>query len=163
MSALNAEIANLERELEEDVRYVRLRELKKVLRFYGTAVPSQSAAPTEVQEEVSQRKQLRQSVRQPSSAREKALVAAKEYIRGLDRIVPTRELLEQLVASGIEVGGATPLNNLSAMISTSGMFESHGRRGWTVKKTQTNLQSDGNDQEAHADPAHGPGSAGNAG
>lgn len=154
MSALNAEIASLERELEQDVRYVHLRELKRVLRFYGTAMSSQSGAHAEVQEKVSGRKQLRQSVRQPSSAREKALAAAKEYIGGLDRIVPTRELLEQFVANGIEVGGATPLNNLSAMLSTSGMFESHGRRGWTVKNTQTKFESDENGQEKHVNPAH---------
>ena len=140
MSALNAEIANLERELEQDVRYIRLRELKKILQFYGTATSSHSATFTKVPGVVSEGKQLRQSVRQPSSAREKALASAKEYIEKLNRIVPTRELLEHLVTNGIEVGGASPLNNLSAMISTSGMFVSHGRRGWTIKEDTSNAE-----------------------
>ena len=146
VSALDAEIANLEQALEQDVRYIRLRELKKILRFYGGATSSQSATLNKVQGMAPEGKQSRPSVRQPSPAREKALAAVKEYIRGLDRIVPTRELLEHLAASGIEVGGASPLNNLSAMISTSGMFEAHGRGGWTIKEETS-------DAEAAPDPS----------
>ena len=43
--------------------------------------------------------------------------------------------MKHLTANNVEVGGSNPLNNLSAMLSTSGLFQSHGRKGWTIKGT----------------------------
>lgn len=133
-AALVAEIASLESELEQDVRYVRLRELRRIHHLYGDLIPGRPlvAAARQEQSAVEQAPQ-RQSVRQPSPDRGRALAAAREYVASLGHVVPTREILEYLMANGIEVGGASPLNNLSAMISTSGAFQSHGRKGWTMK------------------------------
>jgi len=134
MAALVAEIANLESELERDVRYVRLRELKRIQHLYGSPIPNRPLVAAARQEQsAAEHAPQRQSVRQPSPDRERALAAAKEHVASLGRVVPTREILDHLMASGIEVGGASPLNNLSAMISTSGAFQSHGRKGWTMK------------------------------
>lgn len=153
-SALDDEIANLERELEQDVRYVRLRELKRLRQLYGKATSSQSVTHAEVQRAASEQDQPRHFVRRTSTARERALAAAKEYIGELNRIVPTREVLEHLATNGIEVGGATPLNNLSAMISTSGIFESHGRRGWTIRKNYVKSRDDEERQEENSKQVH---------
>ncbi len=134
MAALLAEISSLESELEQDVRYVRLRELRRIPHLYPSATADASPATAANQDQpMAKRTQQRQTARQPSSDRERALAAAKVYVTSLDRVVPTREILEQLTANGIEVGGASPLNNLSAIISTSGAFQSHGRKGWTLK------------------------------
>lgn len=132
--ALMAEIANLESELERDVRYVRLRELRRIHHLYASAIAEvPSVAAVRQEQSATERAPQRQSARQASPDRERALSAAKEYVTSLGRVVPTREILDQLVTSGIEVGGVSPLNNLSAMISTSGAFQSHGRKGWTMK------------------------------
>ena len=46
--------------------------------------------------------------------------------------VRTSELLERLLARGIEVDGNKPLNNLSAILSYSKKYKSHGRSGWML-------------------------------
>ena len=132
-AALMAEIASLENELEKDARYVRCRELRRIYDLYVTATGSDTPATAADQDRSSnQRIQLRHSAR-PFSDRERALAAARDYVMRSDRVVPTREVLEHLSATGINIGGVSPLNNLSAMISTSGSFQSHGRKGWTLK------------------------------
>lgn len=150
-AALMAEIASLESELEHDVRYVRLRELKRIHHLYGSPISDRSlvAAARQDQSAVEPAPQ-RQSVRQSSPDRERALAAAKKYVASLGRVVPTREILDYLMTNGIEVGGTSPLNNLSAMISTSGAFQSHGRKGWTMKNgTELVLTQDDYDLVVH--------------
>lgn len=136
MSALKAEIASLESELEQDFRYLLLRELRRVLHLYGNATSSEHATLSKKERAVPEGKQSRKSVRRPTLERERALSAAKDYVANLDRVVPTREVLEHLMENGIEVGGSIPLNNLSALMSTSGQFQSHGRRGWTIPERE---------------------------
>ncbi len=136
VGALAAEIASLESALEKDVRYVRLRELRRVCILYEDAASSvspPSITPVEDGASNSEASRQRASMRQLSPNRERALAAAKEYVAKASRVVPTRELLEYIISEGIEVGGANQLNNLSAIISTSGIFRSHGRKGWTIK------------------------------
>jgi len=142
-AALMAEIASLESDLEHDFRYVRLRELRRIYHLYGNPIADTSPATAPGQEpSTTERTQQRQTVRQLSPDRERALTAAKDYVTGLDRVVPTREILEYLVQNRINVGGASPLNNLSAMISTSGVFQSHGRKGWTMKDGSAPILTD---------------------
>ncbi|ACK51496.1 hypothetical protein Msil_2573 [Methylocella silvestris BL2] len=47
--------------------------------------------------------------------------------------VSTADLLRSLRAANIEIGGKDPRNTLSAMLSTSPLFQSNGRAGWTLR------------------------------
>ena len=44
----------------------------------------------------------------------------------------TGDIYRELLAKGVKVPGTNPANNLSAMLSASPVFLSHGRRGWTL-------------------------------
>ena len=131
LSALKDEIATLEKALAEDKRYIRLRHLERALELYRDAESEASTVSSGAI--ISSTPAARTSVRQTSSERERALVLARTYIDRMGRIVPTREILDHLVAQDVDLGGSSPLNNLSALISTSGFFQSHGRSGWTIK------------------------------
>jgi len=130
--AMRAEITGLETELARDVRYIRLRELRKLLPLYGNDDSHTNAKEPTVAMAKSSAKQVRQSTRQTSPQRDKALSAAREFVISRGNVVPTRDILTHLLSIGINVSGAKPLNNLSAIISTSGEFEAHGRSGWTL-------------------------------
>ena len=149
--ALVAEIASLEREIRHDVRYIRLRKLKKLLSLYeaGTAASNQTVNFGKSIKTESEDNGARRSHRQPSPDRKKALSVAGDYIKVANRITPTREVMEHLAANNIEIGGSNPLNNLSAMLSTSGLFQPHGRKGWTMKGTIEPI-SEKSDYEAMA-------------
>jgi hypothetical protein len=125
--ALRTEIATLESELERDVRYVRLRELRRICHLYGNSRDALLATAV-YPEQFKAEPRRWPTVRQSSPNREHALAAAKEYVASLKRVVPTREIMEHIEAKGIDVGGAIPLNNLSAMISTSGAFRVMGAK-----------------------------------
>lgn len=133
-AALADEIASLETELAKDVRYLRLKELKRVALLYGGGLQQGAHITRHPISMMDGAATLRPPVRQPSPSRERALTEALAFVERSGRLVPTREILDHLVATGIEVGGVSPLNNLSAMISTSGKFQSHGRSGWTMAR-----------------------------
>lgn len=57
---------------------------------------------------------------------------AELFLRNRSGPTPTREILDHIVALGGEIGGKEPVSNLSAMLSNSGRFQSHGRAGWTL-------------------------------
>lgn len=169
VASLKEEIARLEDELARDVRAIRLRELRRVLGLYQVPTDRPIATeglaslfvppPEETGE--SQRLGLgdllsaggwrpgrdgesgpaiaRRGGRQASPEREKALQAARLLISNRAGPVPTREVLEHLESIGIQVGGENPLNNLSAMLSNSEQFTSHGRSGWTLRSEDPEL------------------------
>jgi hypothetical protein len=64
--------------------------------------------------------------------REEALKEARAILDG--KTEPTRitDIDARLTEKGIRLGGSDPLNNLSALLSTSGEFTAHGRAGWTL-------------------------------
>lgn len=138
--ALDAEIARLDLELRSDLRYVRLRELERVRGLYrptnGATTPPEKA--TSVASATSAHRdepmEPRRGGRQPTPEREKALTVAKMLVSNRRGPVPTREIYDHLTAEGIFIGGEKPLNNLSAMLSYSNLFASHGRSGWTLRE-----------------------------
>ena len=141
MDAVKAEIARLEKELEHDLRYRCLEHLRHVLALYGEASADVASAVSrgEVVERAADSAaraatRHRRVHRLPSPERARAMLAAKDFL--VDRVNPisTRAIMEHLNSLGIEVPGIKPLNNLSAMLSNTDDFESHGRKGWTVRQ-----------------------------
>jgi hypothetical protein len=45
--------------------------------------------------------------------------------------VPTRELVQRLESTGMELRGENKVNSLSALLARSSQVKAHGRRGWT--------------------------------
>lgn len=127
--ALKKEIASLEAELGADIRYRRLTELRNVLSLYDIENVARSGV---VGGEEGTKVAKQASGRRPSPEREKALDGARLYLNNRLGPTPTRDILAHLEAMEIEIGGENPVNNLSAMLSNSGMFIPHGRSGWTV-------------------------------
>jgi hypothetical protein len=50
--------------------------------------------------------------------------------------VMTRDLIERLERSGMEVRGTNKVNALSAILARSSRLTAHGRRGWTRAKSE---------------------------
>lgn len=122
VEALMAEIAELEAQLTSDPRYRKLRELKRVRKLYmdsAQLVPGLRAAGLD-------------SRPFASGASAEVIKAAKEVLSGASGPTPTRIILDVLAARGVLVSGLKPLNSLSAILSKSNEFESHGRSGWTL-------------------------------
>lgn len=153
--AVQGEIAKLEAELERDVRIRRLQSLRGVLKLYQSPTaeanfadlflanagvssrPSLAdylAAVTKQEDEssITPSAAAKRGGRQASPERERALQAARILVTNRSGPVTTREILEYLDSLAIPVGGENPLNNLSAMLSNSNQFKSHGRSGWTL-------------------------------
>ncbi|MBT9288441.1 hypothetical protein [Prosthecodimorpha staleyi] len=131
MAALAAEIAELEGELDRDIRFVRLRELRKIMALYVGAKASEPA--TIVEAPAQSHRQTVQMRRVQSPERARALALAKEFVGRSLAPVPTREILEFVLSQGVVIAGNPPLNNLSAMLSSSDEFKAEGRSGWRVR------------------------------
>lgn len=133
---LDPEISELQAALAKDPRYMRLTQLLEMRQAY-LGLPS-----IEAQTRIQQRTMFAaddeiadapsRGGRRRTPEREQALREAKTLLAG--RTEPTRitDIDAHLVAKGIRLGGSDPLNNLSALLSTSGEFIAHGRAGWTL-------------------------------
>jgi hypothetical protein len=135
VAVVRAEIANLE---------ARLHILREVLRLYAGATNEKTpyagfvgdfAGTSFATPDAASR-----AGRRASPERERALEAARIYVANRSGPTPTAEILDHLVSIGIEVGGEKPVNNLSAMLSNSGLFQAHGRSGWTLRDGNPNSQ-----------------------
>ena len=128
-SALAAEIEGLERQLDADPRFAKLRELKRIQAMYpptaGSSDPCLSPPPARTRQPTS-------SGRSASPERQAILRDAKAVIAGRTTPTPTSEIYDMLMALSVRIPGAAPKNNLSAMLSNSDEFKSHGRSGWTL-------------------------------
>jgi hypothetical protein len=132
IDALEAEIADLERQLETSPIYVKLREARRLLAIYQ---PPQNTGEHRV------RVALRQKgARGPRPASGNAAVvfdAVKGYLHGRVRPTPINEIMEMLKARGVEPGGTIPRNSVSSLLSRYKLvFVSHGRDGWTLAETE---------------------------
>jgi hypothetical protein len=133
VNALKDEIASLQEELKGDPRYLRLQRLLLVLETYVD-----DPAPTEPEPPVA----TSGSNGSPSAAaprsrprteRTQAILDLAVYIiRERGGPVPTSAVLEEIQKRGVTVHGHRPANNLSAILSYSKLFQSHGRAGWTL-------------------------------
>lgn len=130
--ALDREIADLKAELAQDVRFVRYRELERIRQLYNDAASIGATRAHSVGQEANESK--RQAGRRPSPERARIIEAARAFVLEGSSPTPTTEVNDHLGSLGIVIGGANPLNNLSAMMSSSGLFQSHGRAGWTVRQ-----------------------------
>lgn len=123
VKALDAEIADLERELEANPTFMKLREAKRLRAVYaGVGVTTNTSA-----------RQTNLVVRAPTSGAGSAiLISARRLLDGRSAPTPTREIMDYFSSEGVEVGGANPQNVVSSMLSKSPDFISHGRSGWTL-------------------------------
>lgn len=122
--ALQREIEGIERELDADPRYIKLKSLKQVLSLYdSTGVARERVVAPEIPRTVT---------RQQSEGRAKAIELAELYLRNRNGPTATRDIYNHIEMHGGEIGGKDPVNNLSAMLSNSELFQSNGRAGWTL-------------------------------
>lgn len=118
IAAVDAEIAELERQLAAHPAYCKLRELRRVRAIYSAEAPRSAPA----------------QVRPMASGAGGAIVAAvREFIADRTEPTPTREILEMLARKGIAVGGANPQNVVSSSLSKAPDIQANGRKGWTLK------------------------------
>jgi hypothetical protein len=126
---LKAEILDLERSLEDDPRFVKLRELRRIRDLYEAPRRAVSAdSPTRAREP------QKRPPREMSPATRAVVNAATEYLTGRTDIVPLRVLYHHIAEErGIHIGGEDKINNLSAILYRYG-FEAEGRSGWRLKQ-----------------------------
>jgi len=131
-------MADLERELHADPRFMRLQTLKKMRTDY-LAVTGPARAPTTLelvagsQPAAAPRSTtltVRARTRSIDPRREALLEKVRVFLAGKLAPTKTAEIFSHLEAIGVEVGGQDPRNNLSAIIHNSGRFKSFGRLGW---------------------------------
>jgi hypothetical protein len=145
MQAVDDEIAALERELEKQPVFVKLRELKRVRSLYVSGADLQHKAPSNIaRNEALLFKVHRKKNAPPMSG--KTLDAINAAIGVLDahgRPLRTVQLLGHLTDMGITFTGSSPQNTLSTLLSRATEIESRGGHlGWALKKwnsTEDNL------------------------
>ena len=123
VETLKVEIAGLEDQLARDPRYQQLQQLKRVLPFYENAPstpPTRAESPSRVRSSGA------------PSASDEIKNAARQGLVGATRPVRTRDIVMRLTERGVKIGGRVPQNTLSALLSKSDAFLSHGRSGWAL-------------------------------
>jgi hypothetical protein len=150
---LRAEIEALERSLESDPRFVKLRELQRVRILYesrpGTVSPD-SPSLRDREERIPHR---RPPTREMSPATKLVIDAAREYVAPRDPVpVPLRELYREITeVRSIPIGGSQPINNLSAMLYRYG-FEAVGRVGWRLRQPEkTSIEPSESEEKGEPD------------
>ncbi len=165
--ALEREISDLEKSLEADPRFIKLRELQRVaglytpgaqiadafkmavgsltggIRVVGTGGVSHARAFANGGEAVPIADSQR---RMQALTRQRVLEDAENILRGRTEPTKTTDLYDDLIAAGHEIGGDDPKNNLSAMLSKSPLFRSHKRAGWTLVESQSTAPDDDSDE-----------------
>lgn len=144
--ALDAELEALHNVLSTDPTFVKWRELQRVRGLYGQASVDLAVSGTNgttvfQAKQVPARADADNGVRgrRADPGRTRAVQEAEAIIRDANGDpVPTSDILDKLQDHGIVVPGERPLNNLSAMLSNSGLFTANGRRGWTLKQDGEN-------------------------
>lgn len=123
ITALDAEIATLEGELKADPRYRKVNELKRVRDLYRGAsfTPKVFSSTVVTTKPKRARSELRQQI----------LDAAEEMLKGRTTPTTTAAMFDT-IDQVVKIPGQNPRNNLSAMLSNSPKFVSHGRDGWTL-------------------------------
>ena len=159
--ALDAEIAKLQKELEGDPRYVKLSELRRVRGLYngdGTTAVRTPLSAVAYDSGVS-RPEVQPPLRRRSSSPERQAIldAAKTVLADRAHPTPTIEIYEA-IKDRVEIPGKVPRNNLSAMLSNSDDFKSHGRDGWTLVETKeaSDISRESRSSEASNSSAESP-------
>lgn len=121
--ALRSELGALEQQLQDDPRFQKIQHLQQLLSLYDGGPAGTSSAPSAARA---------RARRQGSQAREEALTLAANFIEGRSEPTRTSDIFEYVVGQGVVIDGQSPVSNLSAMLSRSELFISHGRAGWTL-------------------------------
>ncbi len=116
--ALKDELDALEQELQDDPRFLKIKHLQQLLALYDGTAPK-TPRPARAR-------------RKGSAGREAALRHAADFIRDSDGPMRTADILAYLELHNVIIDGQAPVSNLSAMLSRSEDFISHGRAGWTL-------------------------------
>jgi hypothetical protein len=118
----------------QDPRLLKLQKLNDLAKVYGVTGASLNGAVISAAQK--SRPATVQRPRASSASRQAILDRAKGLIAlGGGEPVPTVDLFDT-ISSEMEIPGNNPKNNLSAMLSNSDEFISHGRAGWTLAETQ---------------------------
>lgn len=142
--AIDREIAELEEAIRADPRQHKLKALKELRSLYtGTSTSedvSAAAAPkTSLFDAYAKRAR-----RRADPERVRLLEEVESLLKVLGpEPTKTADLYEMISASGHNIGGADPRNNLSAILFNSGRFMSHGRKGWTVRPEGADGEEEG--------------------
>lgn len=139
IKALENEMAALEAELQRDPRFAKLTELRRVKAVYSAPSGAVHQADGGAVNPPARK-------RTGSPERAAILKKAKGILAGRTTPTPTIDIFDE-ISLEIEIPGTVPKNNLSAMLSNSKDFQSHGRSGWTL--TETKLTS-GDEGKANA-------------
>lgn len=145
VAALDREIAGLEAELDADPRIAKLRKLKELrsgfytqtsaIRFGAASVSPPQPRPDIIGYPAAV---TTTRVRRPIPDRDRILSISQAIIEIEGGPVPTISIYRSLVHQGIKLAGDKPVNNLSAILSNSGLFTANGRRGWTMREAGDN-------------------------
>lgn len=134
VEALEAELADLERELKSHPAFVKLTELRKVRSMYIASMGS--AAATRTPPVASFPPAAPRPRDRPASGKTlEALQAAEAYLDAHGKPKRTSEILRALEGNGIVFEGNAPQNTLSSILSKSDDFVSKGGHiGWALAK-----------------------------
>jgi len=127
IAVARAELAAVENELAAlplFQKYERLRDLVTLYSGESDAPPSRFLRTTEP----------KRINRAPRPERDRALALAAEAISGRYTPTKTSEIYDIILKQGAQIGGRSPIGNLSAMLHHSPLFRSHGRQGWTLSE-----------------------------
>lgn len=132
--ALRREIADLERAVEATPEFVKLREARRLLLVYEASKPKNAA--TEMSPSVVASSPAPQA-RFTSGVASEVLRVVRAHLARQTRPIPTRELMDVLAREGVQVGGSTPQNAVSSILSKVSDIQANGRLGWSLVKNST--------------------------
>ncbi len=127
--AFDTEIAELQARLDHVVK-ARAEWLR------GAAIKTVNAASQEsvtAKREATLQKVVADLRERRQATNKQIIEEIRSLLQSREAPMPLSEIFQFLELLGIKIGGKTPKNTLSAIISTSDRFESHGRAGWTLK------------------------------
>lgn len=123
LKELQAELAQLERELGQNIIYQKLVRVRDIIALYESGSRDANAL----------QRTAKPSPREEASQRRKAAVdACYAILQG--RSVPTKtgELDRILMGKGLGLSGRDPVSSLSAGLGKDDRFVGQGRKGWLL-------------------------------
>lgn len=148
LRALDVEIADLERDLASNPTYLKLCEATRLRAMYDQSANHERSDASMTPDSAAQGGTRKRSV---SPSRQAIVDGVLEILRYRDGYpTKTAHILDKLSAKGISVPGTNPKNNLSAMLSNSDLFVSHGRVGWTLAENETAADENSSDEVSAA-------------
>lgn len=133
VASLDTEIDRLQQAVDRIPEVRQLAELKRVRALYSSSGPIKSAERVVIGDHASA--VVIRAGRKMAPGRQRALEFVAMLLGQESGPVKTVTLARAIQQAGIDIGGGDPVNSLSALLSTSGQFQAHGRSGWTLKNT----------------------------